>query len=103
MNVCFVRMPKMVPSYSWIDGVEADDLVARVLKKPNIKGLSMVDVAREVGVTYKDVVGSSRDQKGVVQIGSKYIRVLAPEQVKLVINDAYTCYKIGSMLLSSLN
>lgn len=105
-EICFVRMPKMVTmcsNFSWVDGVEADDLAARVLKKPSMKGLSLGEVARTVGVPYKDVNGSSRDQSGVVQVVSKYVRVLAPDQVKMVMNDAYTCYyKIGSMLLNSL-
>ena len=85
--------------------VEVCELAARVLKKPNLMKESRLEVvARQVGVPYQDVYGSSdRNSKdGSILVNDEYGVILTQEQVEKVAYDAFTCRTIASKLLSSL-
>ena len=75
-------------------GVELGHLAARVLKKPNLDGCGLVELASEVGVYYeepKSVTFSDWDA-----------RVFSHEHVEYAIHDAYASYLIANNLLSLL-
>ncbi|KMT13647.1 hypothetical protein BVRB_4g080330 [Beta vulgaris subsp. vulgaris] len=102
-DICFVRPFNFNLSKS--QSVAVCELAARVLKKPKLmKESSLEVVARQVGVPYKDVYGSSvRDSKdGSIMVNDDDGVVLTQEQVEKVAYDAFTCRTIASKLLSSL-
>ncbi|KMT13644.1 hypothetical protein BVRB_4g080300 [Beta vulgaris subsp. vulgaris] len=96
-NICFVR-PSILKdnSSSYPGGVAVCELAARVLKKSKLKKESSLEViSREVGVSYQDVYGS-------IVLNSDSDKILTQEQVEMVAYRAFTCHRIGSKLLSSL-
>ena len=72
----------------------AGHLAARVLKKPNLDGCGLVELASEVGVYYEE-------QKSIT-FSNWGARVFSHEQVKYAIRDAYASYLIANNLLSLL-
>ncbi|KAL2941626.1 tRNA dimethylallyltransferase 2 [Bienertia sinuspersici] len=95
---CFVRPSKQ----SWSGGsgkigVPACELAARVFKKPGLFDETRFGIiASEVNVSY-----SSPGSKPVEEFKNE--RILTPLQVKMVIYDAFTCYRIASKLLATLH
>ena len=75
-------------------GVELGHLAARILKKPNLDGCVLVELASEVGVYYEEPKSVSFSDWGA--------RVFSHEQVKYAIHDAYASYLIGNNLLNLL-
>ncbi|KAL4636604.1 hypothetical protein ACB092_03G020900 [Castanea dentata] len=103
LNVCFVGIgvkDKVKKILQWPQmfgcktGVELGHLAARVLKKPNLDGCVLVELASEVGVYYEEPKGVTFSDWGA--------RVFSHEQVKYAIHDAYASYLIGNHLLSLL-
>ncbi|KAL2941638.1 7-cyano-7-deazaguanine synthase [Bienertia sinuspersici] len=92
---CFVRPSKQPWSGGQI-GVPACELAARVFKKPGLFDETRFRIiANEVNVSY-----SSPGSKPVEEFKNE--RILTPLQVKMVIYDAFTCYRIASKLLATL-
>ncbi|KAL2925086.1 putative pre-16S rRNA nuclease [Bienertia sinuspersici] len=98
---CFVRPSKQSwsggsGSSSGKIGVPTCELAARVFKKPALFDETRFGViAREVNVSY------SPGSKPVEEFKNE--RILTPLQVKMVIYDAFTCYRIASKLLATLH
>ncbi|KAK9692151.1 hypothetical protein RND81_09G244000 [Saponaria officinalis] len=78
--------------------VKVGDLAARVLKKPEVTALTLAEVAREVGVSYKGPDSATAK----IEVDSVSTVVLTEEQVLAALSDAFTYYQIGFKLLTSL-
>ena len=104
-NVCFVGIgvkDKVKKILQWPQmfgcetGVELGHLAARVLKKPNLEGCGLVELASEVGVYYE------LEEPKSVTFSDWGTRVFSHEQVKYAMHDAYASYLIANNLLNLL-
>ncbi|KAL7257731.1 hypothetical protein ACSBR1_003947 [Camellia fascicularis] len=75
-------------------GIEASELAAKILKKPNLLGVGLARLADEVGIPRVE-----SPSLGSFDWGAK---VFSDEQINYAIQDAYACSLIGSKLLGML-
>ncbi|GAB2277427.1 hypothetical protein Dimus_012133 [Dionaea muscipula] len=80
-------------------GVDVGELAARVRGKSCLLKSTLAELAQEAGLRMASPQDSKDGTKAAINVGARFF---SSEEVKIIVKDAFSYYKIGHKLLSSL-